>query len=347
MFKLLNTGLLPAMVLLILTPLAVSAEMNDWTKRLTVSGTIELEAAYTDATEYGDNDSSSGLVLATAELALDVAIVESVSAHFVTLYKENQIDLDTHEGYLQFTNLGGVGGLSATLGKFYLPFGQLETNLVNDTIGLEMVSPDQSIGFRESAGLLSWTTGMLSIEGYVFNSQEDDDDELSDFGVSFAFGNEAMGLGIDYLSDISDSMVISGEEGLVDDGFNHDGEVSALSISGRARFGAINLLAEHIQFDELSQAGIIALEGEPSFSQIDAGFDLGNGWTIAVAYQVTDEAAVLGFPETRITAGISTSIYDDNVSVTLEYWHDEDYNENDAGTNEDLNGLVIQIAAEF
>ena len=339
-------AVLSASALSLLMPLTASAEAEDWTKRLTFSGAIEVEAAYTDSTEYGDDDSSSDLVLATAELALDVAIIENVSAHFVTLYKEDQIDYDMHEGYLQFENLGEVAGLSATLGKMYLPFGQLETNLVNDTIGLEMVSSDESIGFRESAGLLSWTSGMLSVEGYVFNSQEDEDDELSDFGVSFGFGNEEMGLGIDYLSDVSDSMVISGEDGLVDGGFAAEGEVSAISINGRAQLGAINILAEHIQLDELSEAGL-ALDDEPAFSQIDAGYDLGNGWTIAAAYQMTDEAAVLGFPETRITAGVSTSIYNDAVSVAVEYWHDEDYDENDGGTDEDLNGFVIQIAAEF
>jgi hypothetical protein len=113
-----------------------------------------------------------------------------------------------------------------------------------------------------------------------------------------------------------------------------------------AQLGAATLLAEYIQIDDLDEIGY-QVDDAPTFAQLDLGYDLGNGWSLALAYQLTDEGAVLGMPESRITAGVATSIYDGIVAVSLELWHDEDYDENDGGTDEDFNGVVIQIAAEF
>ena len=85
-------GSLSASALALIISFTANAEVEDWSQRLTFSGAVEVEAAYTDSTEYGDDDSTSDLILATAQLNLDVAIINNVSAHFVTLYKEDQID---------------------------------------------------------------------------------------------------------------------------------------------------------------------------------------------------------------------------------------------------------------
>ncbi|MBP20043.1 MAG: hypothetical protein CMQ21_14265 [Gammaproteobacteria bacterium] len=318
--------------------------VDDRTQRFTFSGVMEIEASYTDSTEWGDDDSSSDLILATAQPGVDVALVDKVSLHFVSFYKEGDIDFDMHEGYIQLQN-PGAEDINLKLGKMYLPFEQLETNLVNDTLGLELVSPDESIGFRERAALVSWSTGDLTLEGYVFNGNANEDDNLSDFGMSFGYGNEAFNIGVDYLSNVADSAMIvdalDENQGVVP-----EGDLNAISINGMAQLGAATLLAEYIQIDDLDEIGY-QVDDAPTFAQLDLGYDLGNGWSLALAYQLTDEGAVLGMPESRITAGVATSIYDGIVAVSLELWHDEDYDENDGGTDEDFNGVVIQIAAEF
>jgi len=318
--------------------------VDDWTQRVTFSGVMEIEASYTDSTEWGDDDSSSDLILATAQLGVDVALVDNVSLHFVSLYKEGKIDFDMHEGYIQMQN-PGTEDINLKLGKMYLPFSQLETSLVNDTLGLELVSPDESIGFRESAALVAWSTGKLTLEGYVFSGDANEDDDLSDFGVSFGYGNEAFNIGVDYLSNVADSAMIVDS---LDEhqGVAPDGDLNAVSINGMAQLGAVTLLAEHIQIDDLDEIGY-QVDDAPTFSRLDLGYDLGNGWSLAPAYQLTDEGAILGMPKSRITAGVATSICDDIVAVSFEFWHDEDYDESDGGTDEDFDGVVLQIAFRF
>ena len=249
--------------------------VDDRTQRFTFSGVMEIEASYTDSTEWGDDDSSSDLILATAQPGVDVALVDKVSLHFVSFYKEGDIDFDMHEGYIQLQN-PGAEDINLKLGKMYLPFEQLETNLVNDTLGLELVSPDESIGFRERAALVSWSTGDLTLEGYVFNGNANEDDNLSDFGMSFGYGNEAFNIGVDYLSNVADSAMIvdalDENQGVVP-----EGDLNAISINGMAQLGAATLLAEYIQIDDLDEIGY-QVDDAPTFAQLDLGYDLGNGW---------------------------------------------------------------------
>ncbi len=81
------------------------------------------------------------------------------------------------------------------------------------------------------------------------------------------------------------------------------------------------------------------------FGQLET--NLGNGWSLAAACQITDEAAILGLPESRITAGVATTVYDDVAAVSRELWHDEDYEVSDGGSGDGFNGVILQIAAEF
>ena len=72
----------------------------------------------------------------------------------------------------------------------------------------------------------------------------------------------------------------------------------------------------------MDEIGFISSDS-PSVSQIDLGYDLGNNWGIAGAYQVTDDGAVLGMPESRTTLGVATSAARGMVSISFEYWRDE------------------------
>ncbi|MBF0590342.1 MAG: hypothetical protein HQL53_14570, partial [Magnetococcales bacterium] len=98
----------------------------------------------------------------------------------------------------------------------------------------------------------------------------------------------------------------------------------------------------------------------PSMWSVEAayGFDLkGKGTTVAASYQQTDEALALGLPESRYQAGITVGIMD-NLDVSLEWRHDQDYDVGDTGggataatagpgTGEGLNVATLQLAASF
>jgi len=314
------------------------------TDQLNFYAVIEIEAAYLDSSDWGDNDSVSDVILATAEFGFEMAIIEDVSINMVTLYKEGDIDLDMHQGYLQLDNIAGES-LSINLGKMYLPFGQLETNLVNDTLALELVSTDQSLGFRESAIAFNWENGNMNLGGYLFNGDIDEQDQLNDWGLSFSYAFENINLGIDYLNNITDSAMIA-EALLEHEGIIPNSSLTAMAIHANAEFGAITLLVEYVQTDDLDGIGFQS-SNSPSVAQIDLGYDFGNGWAAGAAIQLTDDGAVLGLPETRFTAGVGTSFYHERVSLSFEFWHDEDYDSANGGSGEAINGLVMQVASEF
>ena len=326
--------------------ITIADEANNWAEKLSFSGAMEVEGHYIDATDWDSSESYSDIVLATVQLGLDAALIENVSAHVVALYKQDEIDFSIHEGYFQFKNIADTQGLSAKLGRMYLPFGQLETNMVNDTLGMGLISPDQSVGFRQSAALIGWQTTNFGIDGYIFNGKGElnnngkEVDTLSDFGLSSTLGSEDMNIGVDSLNNVVRSFVIPVAEGTSTD------KLAAVAVHGKALLGNVNILAEYIQLDKLSDAGYNNTD-QPTAAQIDAGYDFGNGWAAGLAWQGTNEAQSLGFPETKITAGVSTTIYDEALNVGLELWRDNDYGRNDGGTDDTINGLTLQFAASF
>ncbi len=71
----------------------------------------------------------------------------------------------------------------------------------------------------------------------------------------------------------------------------------------------------------------------------------GKDYTFGFALQESDEA--VGFvPESRLSLGGSTAVYE-NVSMAVEFWHDEDYRRSDGGTGKKSNNVVMQLAAQF
>ena len=322
----------------------VAKKDENWAERLLVSSVIEVEASYTDSTDWGDGNSTSDIILATAELGLEFEIVENVSINLAALYKEGAVDFAIHEGFLQVDKIAG-NDLSISLGKMYLPFGQFKKTLAAETLALELVSPDQSIGFRETAARFTTSIGAITVDGYIFNGDIDGEDKLGDWGLSFDYANDHFSFGVDYLNNVANSAMIT--EAL----WNIEGRtpyhsLSATSVNATITFATATLIFEYVQTDSLDVIGFTSTD-TPAISQIELGYDLGNNWTVALSYQSTDEAFELGMPESRISTGFATTIYDDAIGVVVEYWHDGDYDVATGGTGEKVNGIVLQIVNEF
>ncbi len=319
-------------------------ESDYWTERLSISSAIEVETSYTDSTEWGNGNSASNIVLATAKLGLEFKVVENVSINLVTLYKEGAVDFGIHEGFLLLDKIAG-NDLSISLGKMYLPFGQFEKTLVADTLALELVSPDQSVGFRETAAMFTTSIGAIAVDGYTFNGDVDGKDEIGDWGVSFGYANDNFSFGVDYLNNVADSAMIT--EALWNiEGLTPYHSLSATSVNATITFATVTLIFEYVQTDSLDVIGFTSTDA-PAISQIELGYNLGNNWTVAISYQSTDEAFELGMPESRVSTGFATTIYDDAIGVVVEYWHDGDYDVATGGTGEKFNGIVLQIVSEF
>lgn len=320
---------------------SVSSNALEINPEYETSGEIVLRGAYADAEEFGSDDSVSDFNVEELAAQLDIKLIDDVSVTISTLYKEDEVDLNINEAYLQLANLDGNKQLTATLGKIYVPFGQYTTNQVNDSLVETLIATEDSVGFRQTVLMLSWQQGEFGIDTYVFDSREDEENELSDVGIRFSYGTDETGFNIDYLSDVSDSvLILEALAALPSD------ELSAISVNGTWQIDAFTIVAEHVATDDLDEIGFVSTDA-PTVSQLDVGYAVNDRLTVALGYQQTDEAAILGLPETRITTGITTSIYEGLIEVGVELWQEQDYDASEGGTDDDITGLTFQFAVGF
>lgn len=298
------------------------------TDRLTFSGLVEVEGSVGEV----DDESYSDLVVATVELGFSARINDRVSTAVVLLYEEDETDLDVDVATITIDKL--VGPLTLDVGKMYVPFGRFETALVNDTLVLEAGETNKT------AALFGLTEGLFSAGAYVFNGDADREDHAENYGVTFTIGNDDYSVGVDYLSALTEA-----DSWLEQTWAEHP---AAYVVSARAGLGEVTLLAEY-----LAATDDLVAEGEttgfqPTVFHLEASIGLnwnGRAFTAAVAWQQTDDAA--GYlPEERLSLGVSTAIYE-NLSLGVEYWHDEDYSIQDNGSGGDSDNLVLQLAVTF
>jgi len=292
------------------------------------SGLVEVEGVVGEA----GNESYSDLVVATVELGLAAKINDKVSAEVIALYEEDDTELDIDVATISIANI--VGPVNLDLGKMYVPFGRFETALVNDTLVLEVGETNKT------AALFGMEQNGLSVGAYVFDGDADREQHVENYGVTLSFEQENFAVGLDYISALTESDALSEAA--------WDEHSPAFSLSGRVTAGEINLVAEY-----LAATSELVLEGEtegfePEVLHLEASIGVSlneQPFTFAVAYQQSDDAA--GYlPEERLSLGCSTDLYE-NVSLGLEFWHDEDYSETDGGSGEDSDNVVVQLAVSF
>ena len=230
----------------------------------------------------------------------------------------------------------------------YLPFGNFETNLVSDTLALEIGET------REAAILVGFEKDNWYGSAYVFNGDVDEagNDRAQNAGFNLGYGmegeNSSLDIGMGWINSISDSDGISGTvTGPISD------YISAYSVHGVYRTGPWSFMGEYITATEDFLAGELAWKGagaQPSAYNLEVGYDFvafgGRDSNVAVAFQGTDEALALGLPENKFLAGFSTTLYE-NTSLALEYSKADDYSLSDGGTGNDGGTVTLQVGVEF
>ena len=299
------------------------------------TGVIEIEAALG---EGYDDESYSDLAVATVELGIAAQLNDKVNAEIVLLYEEGETELDVDTATLSFAGL--IGPVDLLIGKQYLPFGRFETALVNDTLALELAEANKT------AALFGMEQDGFSAGVYLFDGSVDREDHVENYGFTTSYGQENFKFGLDYISALSESDAVSEEinpQALKSD----DG---ALSLSGSLSLEAVTIIAEYLTaLDDIEYVDTgDQIEVQPEAMQVEVDFAAnlsGKEYTFGFALQESDDAVGL-LPESRLSFGGSTSVYE-NVSLAVEFWHDEDYDENDGGSGEKSNNVVVQLAAEF
>ncbi len=338
-----------------LEELASNVESRDggsgWFSSVEISGVAEVEAAYNDPDE---GDSTSDIVLATAELGVAAQVNDWVSAETTLLFEEDDTDLEVDVAVITFTPPEGSWFIQS--GLMYKPFGTFQTNLISDPLTLEIAET------RESSILAGIKSNGFAGGVYAFNGDlsKDGDSDIDNFGVFAGYAHEsengsAFAVNIGYINDIGDSDTLQDviQENIDDASVEYSDYVSGISIDAMYSYGPFNVVAEYITATDDFEAEELPFStggAEPEAFNIEVGYSFnvsGLPMTAALAFQGTDEAVALELPEERIIGGLSAEIFD-ATSLSFEWAHDEDYSSSDGGTDEfSGNTFTSQLAVQF
>jgi len=323
---------------------AVNTQKPLLNKGLVLSGLIEVELSAND--DY-EGKYSSDVALATVELGIDAALSDSVSAHVLLLHEEGADDsVDVDEAILSITHKR----FSLNTGRMYLPFGQFETNMVSDTLALELGET------RESAVELAYGAGFFNGSVYLFNgdSSNDNGDKIEQFGIHLIVAEErddfSYEAGIDYISSLADSDLL--QDGAVNQVDDLEDYVAGYAFHANFSQGAGSLFFEYLSAVDSFDGNELAFKShgaQPAAMNIEAGYQMdlwGKETQLALAYQLTEEAVALELPESRFLVAISFDVIE-HVALGVELSFDKDYDESNGGTGDNQTGLVVQLAAAF
>ncbi len=319
---------------------------------VTLSGLIEGEFSAGDDFE-GNNVNE--FVLATVELGLSVEVNEWARGSLLALYEggEENDHIVIDEGFIEIGNYDHFP-LSVTAGKFYVPFGNFATNMIQDPLTLEVGEISDfgmNIGF-EAAGFY----GAI----FVYNGMKDDEgaNVVKGYGaqLGYALENDNMSIdtGLSYVGNIADS---GGINGFLNDDLGKEtvqDQVGGLGMHAIGTFGPVMIAAEYVtaldQFNDADTVDPAAVyTAEPSAWNVEIGYgvklgEIPSNFTIGI--QGTDEAVELGLPKTRYIATTSFEIFPATV-LSVEYFHDTGYDLGEEGTDKSSNNFTMQLAYAF
>lgn len=335
------------------------------TDSVEISGLVEVALHATN--DDINNEDTSGITLSTVELGIDASLSEWASAHLLLLYEEGEESdhIIVDEGTVTVGNLGKFPAY-LTAGKMYVPFGIFESNMISDPLTLEIAETGDTavqVGF-ESGGFY----GSL----YAYNgdiSETGEDDKIDTFGVNagYGMGNEQMALdvGFGWTNNIGDSDALGDHIDATSDSV--DDYAAGLTLYAVFATGPFTLIGEYVTALDDFEVAELAFKGdgaEPEAWNIEIGYTtelFNRETTLAIGYQGTNEALALGLPEERYLAAAGLGIFD-NTTLSLEWAHDEDYDDGDSsttcldddgavttcnGSDNDADTITMQLAVEF
>ena len=335
-----------------------SGEGDAWFNRVEVFGAIELEAAYSNPYE-GDRENEADV--GKAEIGIAAAINDWTGSEVVVAYNGDDGDMELDSATL--TIAPPEGPWSLTGGLQGLPFGVYDTNMISDPLTKEL----------GEAGEVSLVLGLEAEQftGFLFvfdgDNQPDGRQRIEGHGAALGYATEQdgyeIGLDVAWINDIGDSdglqdviaeALAAASEELGEDVAYND-HVAGMSASARLGVGDIAVLGEYVAAVEDFEPGEAALEGQedqgakPVAWIIEAAYSFtlaDRDATFAVGYQTSDEAIVLGLPETRTLGTLSVDVME-NVGLALEWARDDDYSVEDGGTGKSADTVTTVLSAEF
>ncbi|WP_455221292.1 LbtU family siderophore porin [Kaarinaea lacus] len=323
---------------------AVVIPNHVWAASTEISGLLEAELEFID--DF-NGTSSSNIVLATAEIALDSELSEWFTAHVSLLYEQDVTDLQIDNGYIEYGN-PFLSSIFSRVGQLYVPFGAFETNMVSDPLTLVLAET------REVAFTLGYESG-LHVTLFMFNGELQEagsDDSIDNIGVDlgYIYDSESMNIdiGFAYMNNLGESDFLN--EIIVR---NTGDTITAEYVPGMIahlifRWGSIQFIGELAAATKDFAIGEIyaSQKSKPSASNLELGYHFSDNWVIALGMQ--NSVDLSGYlPESRLLFATSYQI-DEGTRIAFEYGSDSDYSTSKPnGTGNSGSSMVLQLAAEF
>lgn len=312
---------------------------------VTLFGLIEGEAGFGD--DF-DGNKFSEFNVATVELGFDAQVSEWTVGHLLAKYEGPDDNLFIDEANIWLGNYEKFP-LLMTAGKFYMPFGSFETNMIQDALTLEIGEIND---YGLAAGFIS--NGFYgALYGYNGMKEAGRSDTINGFGAKTGYGFEnddmSFDAGISWVNNIADSGGISDyfDESAMD---SIKEQINGIALHVIAGFGPVTFIAEYVQaLDEFAEIAYMNHGAEPKAWNSELAystqlFDMGS--VFAIGYQGTSESVELGLPEARYIVAASMVLLP-GTALTVEYCYDKDYGIAEGGTNLDANVFTTQLAYEF
>lgn len=299
-------------------------ESGKWYDRIRIGGLIEVEAGYarTDFSDPAEEDEkSSDVDLATAELGMDAKIEAHVDGHVLIKFEDDEFFVD--EGFITLT---GGDGFPAYLiaGRQYIPFGNFESHFITDPGTLLLGETNEGAlvaGYRFGGEMMDLSAG-------VFNgrARESGDDTVDSFVVSMAARPlKTLLCGVSYTSNLGGSDAFS--EFLVDRD-NLDSLVGGWSAFASFKFmERFKLIAEYVGAMDSFKAGEVYAAGDakarqPSAYNLELGVSLIEGLEAAVRYGGSDDGGPDFLPESQYGAVLNWAAFA-QTNLAVEYLYSE------------------------
>lgn len=329
--------------------------------RVSIHGTIDADMRFRG--DYEGNDTSE-FAIDSVEVEMAAELAEWAKALALFKYEEHEVFVD--EGYI---TLGETETMPAFLkvGKMVTPFGDYSTNMLQDPF-------TQTLGeINEGAGVIGYSANGFTVSAFAYNGLDEvgDDAQINGVGAAVRYDHEAeedgptFSIGAGLVNNLASSggigdalprtmTVAEGEEVVeitLEDAQLHD-MVAGLNIHAGAGFGGFGAIAEYTTALDNFHADDLAYgeEGaQPSALNTELSYttEIAEHETVfAIAFQKTWEAVALELPEFRYSAAVAVGLID-GLTLTLEGFIDQDYDEADGGTGDDGYGFTTRLSYEF
>ncbi len=298
-------------------------------EKISLGGLVEAEIGHESA-----EDTSNGIVAATAEIAIDAEINEHVNGHILLLWEEHDpIHMD--EATIEVTT---PYGLVVTAGKMYVPFGVFNSNFVSDPLTLELGETNQS------AALVSFEQDMFSVSAGAFNGHIEDGgaDVIENYVLSATITPmEDVSVGFSYISNIAETerdFTLVGVDTVID-------KVAGFGVSASAAYQGFSIEGEYVSALEDFNVADLDDDGDlngdkPSAFNVELAYALNDRLSVAAKYEGNTD--MFDLPETQYGVCATYEIFE-HTSLGVEFLHGEFA----TAATEDRELFTTQLAVEF